>query len=117
MTAVLHDLSNEFAKSESDIPIDNAVESPLLRWYLRDFTQLNTGNTIPPETTARVLITGLEDGRFAEKYVGADFDLTRPSPIARPQMTLPETLRWMLFHDYPEPLPEAEKVVLWWSIE
>lgn len=117
MAAVMRDLSDEFAKSESGITIASAVESPLLRWYLRDFTQLDTGNTIPPETTARLLITGVENGRFAENYVGADFDLTHPSPIVRPQMNIAAALRWVLFHDYPEPMPEAEKVILWWRIE
>jgi len=117
MSDVIRGLSREMAKSESGITIDSGVESPLLRWYLRDYPNLNMGHTIAPDTTARLLITGVENGRFAEQYLGADFDLIRPSPITHQQMTFPEALRWLFFHDYPEPLPAAEKVVLWWTIE
>ncbi len=117
MTAVIHDLSDRFAKSHHGISIANGVDSPILRWYLRDFDNVTHSHTLPYEPTASLLISEVDDGRFAAAYTGADFNLLRRSAQFPPRMTVPETLRWMLFHDHPYPQPPAEKIILWWKIE
>ncbi len=117
MTAVIHDLSDGFAKSHNGISIANGVNSPILRWYLRDFDNVTHSHTIRYEPTASLLISEVDDGRFTAAYTGADFALLRRSALFPPRMTLPETLRWMLFHDHPYPQPAAEKIILWWKIE
>ena len=55
----LQDISRKATNSDGDIPIFSAVDSPVLRWYLRDFGRAQFGQTLPPGANYEVIISQL----------------------------------------------------------
>ena len=100
-----------------DAEILAAVEHPVLRWYLRDFRNVQMGTMTPPEAQTQMMITPAteEEPPAGSDYFGSDFGLVhsgtrRPDGSQRPSLV--EALRWWLFHETPETI-EAERVILW----
>jgi len=94
-----------------------AVEHPVLRWYLRDFENVQMGAMTPPEARTRMMITPAseEEPPTGSDYFGSDFGLLHTG-AARPEgtqrATLAEVLRWWLFHESPETI-QGQRVILW----
>lgn len=94
-----------------------AVEHPALRWYLRDFREMQVGTMVPPEARTQMIITPATEQQppAGSDYFGSDFGLVhsgsaRADGSQRPSLV--ETLRWWLFHESPETI-EGERVILW----
>jgi hypothetical protein len=114
MERVLRDLSWQFSQSDQDVDILSAVDTPALRWYLRDYVNVDFGKTASPNTTATIVITAVGDqSALGESYMGADYAIARSAPenVASTEPVL-DTLRWWLFHQSPSK-PEQERVILW----
>lgn len=112
----LEDVSRKVKNSDSDLPIFSAVDSPVLRWYLRDFRWAEFGHTIPFSARFEVIITpaALNEPSLGDDYLGGDFGLHR-SKIAEAYSSptpLLDALRWVLFHETPRGMTE-ERVILW----
>jgi hypothetical protein len=104
--------------SSTSMEIFSLVDSPVLRWYLRDFSELSFGQVLPP-SPRHMAIIGPANGPIAVEsdYLGADFGLHRSTDGTRlpgsVQSSLVEAIRWWLFHDSPSTL-HTEKLIFWW---
>lgn len=111
LATTIKDLSWQVDNSEQDVQILSSVESPALRWYLREFTNLEIGNALPRSMDTPIIITMDEQlPELSTGYIGSDFGHVR---LNSPQRFLPaDMLRWWLFR---ESLSQAleERVILW----
>jgi hypothetical protein len=112
----LQEISRTASNSDSDLTLLSAVDTPVLRWYLRDFWQASEGKTVPPEAQHQVIISKVGDAEpsFGADYVGSDFGLLRHGTTAAPVTDTPvaDLLRWWLFHETAVQ-PLEERVILW----
>jgi 4-amino-4-deoxy-L-arabinose transferase-like glycosyltransferase len=109
-------ISQRATNSDFDLQLFSAVDSPVLHWYLRDFRQVQIGNTLPPEAQYDVVITPIEVNEpiLGSDYLGGDFGLLRmgtgPVPLSSTPIT--DAMRWWLFHESAMSIPE-ERIILW----
>lgn len=112
----LQEISRTASNSDSDLTLLSAVDTPVLRWYLRDFWQASGGQTVPPEAQHQVIISKVGDAEpsFGADYVGSDFGLLQHGITAAPVTETPvaDLLRWWLFHETAVQ-PLEERVILW----
>jgi len=112
----LQDISRRNTNSDSDLPLFSAVDSPVLRWYLRDFWRAQIGQTIPQGAQYEVIISNsnITEPTFGSDYLGSDFGLLRAgtAPAALSSTPVLDTLRWWLFHESLSSVIE-ERVILW----
>ncbi len=112
----LQDISRSETNSDTDLTILSSVDTPTLRWYLRDFWQATIGQTIPPQAQHQAIISlvGQEEPQLGNDYIGSDFGLARngsaPAPVS--ETPLNDILRWWLFHETPMGIIE-DRVILW----
>lgn len=116
LTDTLKDISRRANNSDGDLPIFSAVDSPVLRWYLRDFGQAQFGQTLPLGANYEVIISpaAVIEPALGDDYLGGDFGLLRgkseetslsPTPVL-------DALRLGLFHESSRGVTE-ERVILW----
>lgn len=110
------EVSRQFTRADHDVEMVSLVDSPVLRWYLRDFQQLQFVDTLPVESNHAVIISPLamQALRAGSDYMGGDFGLLRQEPPAAAASDSPllDTLRWWLFHESTAVVPQ-ERVILW----
>ncbi|MCI0396028.1 MAG: glycosyltransferase family 39 protein [Chloroflexi bacterium] len=111
LAETIRDVSQRVTNSDNSLEIISTVDNPALRWYLRDFIQLEVSGVLPPDFNSQAVITpetatpGLD-----RNYLGADFGYLR---LDTPQeLEVAETLRWWLFHQSPTPINE-ERLIFW----
>jgi hypothetical protein len=74
MQEMLLDIANQARNSSRELEIFSAVDSDVLRWYLRPFSELEMGNAVPAQTEHEVVITPISfNSPLAATYVGGDF--------------------------------------------
>lgn len=117
LAQMVRDVSRQGASSDSDLELFSAVDSPLLRWYLRPFPRAQFGTAVPAAATQPLIITPASqtEPSFGSDYMGTDYAYLRPDvAVTRDSSTTPlsDTLRWWLFHISPLPIPE-EKLIVW----
>jgi hypothetical protein len=113
---VLREISHQTTRSDYEIDIVTAVDTPLLRWYLRDFRNLQISDVLPPGTQSSVVISPVQsDLALGSDYLGADYGLARAglqAPEVPSQTPLLDLLRWWLFHESTAVVNE-ERIILW----
>ncbi len=113
---MLRDISRQVANSDNGLQIHSAVDTPVLAWYLRDFTNLQLGETLPPAAQSQALITpaSMSEPGLGSDYIGMDFGLTRSSSseLILSEKPVQDALRWWLFHETNMPITR-ENVILW----
>ena len=115
LLATVRSVSKQTARSERSASLFIGVESPVLRWYLRDFEQLQLGDGPPTGSTDDLIITEANAGTlFGSDYVGGDFALARVGlePAGEDAAAPGRILRWWLYHESEQEL-ERTFVVLW----
>ncbi len=109
-------ISQSATNSGTDLRLFSAVDSPVLRWYLREFKQVQIGHTLPPDAQHDAIIThaDLLEPSFGSDYLGGDFGLLVYETDAEQLSSTPvtDTLRWWLFHESAAPISE-ERIILW----
>lgn len=113
----LRSLSRQFNNSDTGLDIASSVDTPVIRWYLRDFENARIGQTLPAAAANAVLITPMQsEPALGQSYSGQDFGLTvrqaAPFPAVSRLNSAVETLRWWFFHDSAAPL-DKERVIMW----
>lgn len=113
MADLLARVSRQTVNSDRDLDVFSLVESPVLRWYLRDFAGYRAGSALPVTATPDAVIApaGADPVLYAD-YFGADFGLTQREPAAAGRAPVGDVLKWWLFRESAAPL-ETERVVLW----
>ncbi len=116
LVSSLQELSRKAYNSDGDIPIFSAVDSPVLRWYLREFEQAQFGQTLPPGAQFEVIISPAStiEPVLGDDYLGGDFGLLLEESAEAPQSPTPvlDALRWSLFHESPRSVVD-ERIILW----
>ncbi len=101
--------------SASEIDLISLVDTPVLRWLLRDFTQVRYESVIPAGADPTAVLAPTDHPpALSEDMVQADYIVTRtlatdPLPGWR---DAPAILRWWFFHDSSASL-ENETLTLW----
>lgn len=113
MVDLLGGISRQVANSDRDLVIFSQVESPVLRWYLRDFAGFQAGPALPVNTQADVIIAPAEsEPALPNDYFGADFGLEqREIPNVGPVL-VSDALKWWLFRESTA-ATENRRVVVW----
>jgi hypothetical protein len=112
MVDLLRRTSRQTANSDRDLAVFSLVDSPVLRWYWRDFNDFQIGQTLPFESTADVVIAPVDiQPDLPVDYFGADFGLERHEFAPAP-FTLGEALKWWLFRESTAAVHD-ERVVAW----
>jgi hypothetical protein len=116
LAAVARDISRQSTGSDHGLDLTNMVDSPVLRWYLRDFSELSNNAGLPVGASDAIISQADATLSMPSDYLGADFGLLRQrtqAPESEGRFSLVDTLRWWLFHDSTVDAGE-ERVILWW---
>lgn len=116
LITTIRQVSDQASGDEFDAEVFSGVDTPVLRWYLRDFPHLHIGQEVPLSAQTGIIISSDQaDPILGSDYFGSDFGLLRtgvqPESLSSPTPTL-DTLRWWLFHESHAQVTE-ERVVLW----
>lgn len=115
MTDILREVSRQTINSEFDLALFSTVDTPLLRWYLRDYARAQFGNVMPATGAFEAIISTAEQTELAlnSDYMGTDFGLMRMGIEPRPgQSAVIDTLRWWLFHESNTAVSQ-QRIILW----
>lgn len=107
----IEEFSEQRKQARYDLHIFSAVDTPVLRWYLRRFPQLEVGASVPASAVYDAILTANEpEQTFGADYVGSDFGLLRPDT---PQtFDAVSAARGLLFREFSAPVNET-RVILW----
>lgn len=113
MIPLLESISRQVTNSERDLSIFSQVDSPVLRWYLRDFIGFQSGPALPANASADVIITPADvEPALPSDYFGADFGLEqREIPNVGPTV-VSDALKWWLFRESTA-ATEGRRVIVW----
>lgn len=115
MVDLLRNTSLQTANSDHDLEIFSTVESPVLRWYFRNYERFAAGPTLPLQAQPAVIITPADaEPQATSDYFGADFGLEQRD-VAADALGPPaaaDVLRWWLFRESFAPV-EQRRVVVW----
>ena len=107
----IEEFSEQRKQARYGLNIFTAVDTPVLRWYLRRFPQLEVGTSVPASATHDAIITANEPTSvFGSDYVGSDFGLLRPDTPQTYDLT--GAVRGLLFREASVPVSET-RVILW----
>ena len=117
---LLAQLSQELAlqatNSQFDLTVYSTVDSPVLRWYMRNFSGYEVGEALPDELTTDLVITAADsDAAAPATYLVSEYGLLRQglgTQEAEYQGDFFATLRWWFFHESPMPINE-QKINVW----
>ncbi|GAB4275634.1 MAG: hypothetical protein Kow0080_25230 [Candidatus Promineifilaceae bacterium] len=117
LTTFMDTLSYQVARHSDGMAVLSTVESPVLRWYLRDMAQVTFANGVPFLADTAVLITpSSQDSTLpvGTDYIGTPFDLTQSCPNGTAVSTQPiiDTLKWWFFQEAP-PCSEPSGIIVW----
>lgn len=107
-------LALQHTNSRSDLTIFSTIDSPVLRWYLREFPRYEVGTILPDNPTAQLLITGT-DAAAPANYLGTQLGLLRLSLGAQEaeyESDIITTLRWWLFRESRMPFNQ-QRMTVW----
>mgnify|MGYP001794583530 CR=1 FL=1 len=113
---MLEDVSHEATRTRNGLEIFSTVDTPTMRWYLRNFENATIGSTLPQPAGAAVLLTSaITEPQSDQPYVGIDFSHTRQPTVGAGSATVDRmlrTIRWWAFHETTAVFNE-ERLVLW----
>jgi uncharacterized protein (TIGR03663 family) len=115
LVETLKDISQQAVGSDHDLSVFSVVNSPVLRWYLRDFYRFQSGAAVPVQVDSDVIISPPDvELTIDNDYVGTDFRWMRQKPAAEPvgnQARLLDVLNWWLFHEYRAPVEDMQLII------
>ncbi len=107
----IREVSRQTRNADNNLELLMTVDSPALRWYLRDFDNLVIDGALPRTISAEALITPMESSPSLETgYVGTDFGYHRPP--TEHILTLPAALQWWFFRQSAVTVSE-ERAIFW----
>jgi len=120
LVKLLGRVSRQATNADADLDVFSTVDSPVLRWYFRNFDHFTTGATLPVDTAAAVVVTTDDsEPQLPNDYFGADFGLEQHDVATDERLvgqglavTAAEVLRDWLFHESNAP-SEQQRVIVW----
>jgi glycerol uptake facilitator-like aquaporin len=111
LAATIREVSRQTRNADNNLEILMTIDSPALRWYLRDFDNLVVDAALPRTIDSDGLITPMESIPSLETgYVGADFGYYRPD--TEHILSLPSALNWWFFRQSSVIISE-ERAIFW----
>jgi hypothetical protein len=111
MVVNLRQISWSLTGGGADLEVVSELDSPALRWYLRDFRNARFEPILPGLSERAALITAVTSNpSLSADYTGTDFRFTRRETALAPDRLA--MLHWWFFHDAAGVL-ETESAVLW----
>lgn len=110
MVAMLKQIASHTKGAPTAVTLFSTVDTPAVRWYLRDLPVVY-GQAVPPAAVYDMVLTpqGTEPA-LGESYTGADWGYYRPSTTH--SLTPNDALRWWFFRQSPQPLTDT-RLILW----
>ncbi len=111
---MLKTTSQRTSRSSYTLPLTVQVDDLALRWYLRDFDNVNWVDSLQPSIISEAVITPIEAEYplLGDSYLGMDVAL-RWAEAPEPEIGIVGSeLRWWLQRQAPSPRP-TQQVVLW----
>lgn len=116
LLSTLQEASYQLERANSTIEIVSSVDTPVLRWYLRDFSDVTYAEAIAPNATNEALITPSDAAPVLNgNYAQAVFDVAQTGIALSEDPTTSERFRWWLFRKNDVPLTK-EQVAVWLEI-
>lgn len=113
LSNLLGDLSRQVTGAGHDLDLISLVDSPVLRWYLRDFEHAQFAAALPIHAQPQAVISPAEtELRIGDDYLGADFGLLQSQLENEQAFSLNDTMKWLLFHESNAPI-HNERIILW----
>lgn len=113
LVGMIQEIGRQAANADHGLAIQAAVDSPALRWYLRDFNPAVVGIALPVGAQPDVVITPVaSEPQLGSDYLGMDFVLSRSEASASGDNNLAAWLRWWLLRQTAETY-QQERVILW----
>jgi predicted membrane-bound mannosyltransferase len=114
LTDVLEVASQRATGTEHDISLTVATDTPVLRWYLRDFARVSWVDALRPDYVTQAVITLAEEDQplLGDSYLGTDFPMREEEPAAPSIRSVGRSLRWLFHRQGPTP-QLAGHIVLW----
>lgn len=111
---LIDELSEQATNSTTDLEIRSSVDTPLLRWYLRDYETVRYVESVPADATDELIITpATTELELSFDYLGSDYGLLRPEVVlVTTETAVTDTLKWWLFQESATPINE-ERVIVW----
>lgn len=116
LVRTIKEIGSQFVRSDEGLHILSTVDSPVLRWYLRDMSQLEFTDSLPALSSAQavtpdiVLTSNTTLPRLEADYVGSDFAILRLETSTN--ATWLESLKQWMFHEMSGSITE-ERIVMW----
>lgn len=111
LASTIREVSRQTKNAPNNLEILMTIDSPALRWYLRDFDNLVVDGALPRTISSEALITPMENIPSLETgYVGADFGYYRPD--TEMILSLPAALQWWFFRQSAVTVSE-ERAIFW----
>ena len=111
LATTIREVSRQTKNADNELEILMTIDSPALRWYLRDFDNLVVDAALPRTINSEALITPMESNPSLETgYVGADFGYHRPD--TEHILTVPAALQWWFFHQSAVTVSE-DRAIFW----
>ena len=111
LAKMIREVSHQTGNGENGLEILMTIDSPALRWYLRDFNNLVIDGALPRTISSQALITPMESTPSLETgYVGANFGYFRPN--TEQFLTAAAALQWWFFHQSSVTINE-ERAIFW----
>jgi hypothetical protein len=113
-------VSRQLTNADGDLDVFSTVDSPVLRWYIRNFDRFTTGAALPVDTATAVVVTADDaQPQLPNDYFGADFGLEQRDAAADELLAgqslavaAGDVLRDWLFHESNAPV-EHQRVIVW----
>ena len=116
MLPVIEEVAEQAANSLASLDVYSSIDSPVLRWYLRDIDGAQFSDTLPVGTSNEVIITPINaDVALGSDYLGGDYGFlaTEPETLnTGSQVPFIDSLRWWFFHESNATAPES-RIILW----
>jgi hypothetical protein len=113
MIDLVRSVSRLSVNSEYDLSIFNQTNSPVLHWYLRDFTRYESGSVLPLNAQHDVVITPVDtELQLPNDYFGADFGLRQDAILPSALPSVSDIIRSWLLRESTAPLAQ-ERIIVW----
>ena len=113
---LLLEASSQTVNATNELSIASTIETPALRWYLRDFNQLHfVEGILPTETWEAIISPAGQTPRVTIPYALTVFDLNQQASEMA-ELDLKGFLREWLYFEQKHPL-SAEKINLWLKLK
>ncbi|MGB1251066.1 MAG: hypothetical protein ACPG8W_10660, partial [Candidatus Promineifilaceae bacterium] len=112
MRETLQEGSYQVSRSQRALSLISTVDTPAMRWYLRDFEDVDYAEAVPRDTASDGIITNASAApALSGSYARTDFD-AEVMGLTEQALSFNQTFRWWFFRQGSTEL-EIDRISLW----